>query len=800
MQSSQKIFPLPSLEAGSLALCAAGWLVVHNPLLAPSPTSDTLLTEVLAVRQEEDLCDAWQRLGAFPTLRAFSRRKYGLFPSQGSQRRSTAELIVEAGEVRWNHMRLGKVDTLFFQALPQEAQLRIAYETFGYRYIRWLERHCGVLLLSDDATVIRLFIPDGAPQPDIAVTWPLFVRRAFSLEELQKTFVLLLNSVLLSERGFSVPAMPIITQDQADILLALFLATLLAGERNIHWREQQLQQLRVDLAELSEASEEESIKEKRKAEEQREQVIAEERSQQERLLTLHARYDPALSRLHSLLTHLRTTDPRRARRLQQLAREYTGRATRQLKVTRDVLSMMMDRIEELLAYAPEISFLPAPILVQGYPPGHLRIASDSAQGVCYGCGSVIPTSHKRRKVEYTANKLVLRAPSQTLQSRPPQRMLGQVQPEVCGRCAVLSLTCPVKLADTGLVVSLREVFNGHTSSSSAVLRQARYLYEQRLQGLAVGELLTTAGRYLMIPCLEQAPDARPLIERMGGREYALLKVASLFPSDVLERFQVEALLGSDPLVLSSRHLLMIRLFLEVFGIHLDAFRTKQAQSKYAALADAIRSVERDQMIFALYRLVVAFLTQPRYSLTQRLRLEDGFTLYQEKLRMDGELTIAQRFRDVAGLTGILYAFISRARKPLQDAAQQSSSSRDPERELKKLIETADHPLHFTYEAAGTLLGQNAQLWRSAQTHFIYDEARRLLEEAPGISLQEREQLPTKEGENSALRFYYDDIREIYTLLYERRYTTEHAQRGFAYELKLSLYTCFPELRPGNLNA
>jgi hypothetical protein len=76
----------------------------------------------------------------------------------------------------------------------------------------------------------------------------------------------------------------------------------------------------------------------------------------------------------------------------------------------------------------------------------------------------------------------------------------------------------------------------------------------------------------------------------------------------------------------------------------------------------------------------------------------------------------------------------------------------------------------------------------------------LLEEAPGISLSEREQPPAEVGQDRYLRIYYDDIREIYTLLYERRYTTEHAQRGFAYELKLSLYTCFPELRPGNPNA
>jgi hypothetical protein len=693
------------LEEGSFARCAGAWLVRHNPLLAPSPNSDALLAAVLAARQEEELCDAWQRLGALSTLRAFSRRKHDLppFPHDfGGDRPAT--LLIEAGEVRWRNIRLGSLDTLFFQALPQEAQTRVTYETFGYRYLRWLEQQYGVLVLSDATAIIHLFVPDGVSQPDLTVAWPRFVHHAFSLEELQQTFVLLLNSVLLSGRGFSVPALPIVTQDQADVLLALLLATLQSREQDIRRREHRLKQLRADLAELSHPSENLSKNEGAR-EKQRAKMQKELEEGQAYLLTLHSRYDPALSRLHTLLLHLRANDAERAHRLQRLAQSYTSRATHQLKVTGAVFSKMVDRIEEWLALSPDTWFLPPPILGRELPHEHLRTASDSAQGVCYGCGSVIPALDKRRKVEYTANKLILRDPSQTLQSRPPKRMLGQVQPEVCGRCAVLSLTCPVKLVETGLVVSLREVPVRPSPSSQATARQAHYLYEHRLRALAVGEVLTTAGRYLMIPCTERAPDARPrlLIERMGRMEYALLKVASLFPGDVLERFQVEAFLGVDLVILSSRHLLVLRLFLEVFAIRPEAFGSEQAQSRYIALADAIRYVERDQVVFALYRLLGAFLTQPRYSFVQRLRLEDGFTLYEEQLRMDGELTIAQRFRDVAGLTGILYAFISHARKQLQNAAQQSSSSRDPERELKKLIEQVDHPLHFTYESAGLSL-------------------------------------------------------------------------------------------------
>ena len=107
----------------------------------------------------------------------------------------------------------------------------------------------------------------------------------------------------------------------------------------------------------------------------------------------------------------------------------------------------------------------------------------------------------------------------------------------------------------------------------------------------------------------------------------------------------------------------------------------------------------------------------------------------------------------------------------------------------------DHPLHFTYEAAGTLLGQMAQIWRSPQTYFIYDEAKRLLHEVAQISIDERETMPS--NEDPVLKLYYEDICKIYTGLFECRYPTEKEQRVFTYELKLSLYTHFPELRPGN---
>jgi len=764
-----------SLQLGPLAAC---WLAAHDPCL-PSATATPLLFDVMAHREERELIDTWRRLNALQTLRTFSRRKKDFEGSIAT--RSLVPIKLQRNEVWWKDVRLGWFETLFQRAIPQEAQTRVAYETFLYRFRCWLEEHCRILSLGTFDAITLLFIPDLLPSPDVTAEWQAFVRHAFSIQELQHTFVLLLNSIQLTDNGFSVPDLPIVTQDQADILLALLVETLQTSARRIQSLELEKNRHLSLLADLEQTHAETPAQ---ALEKQRLNAHAALAKLDTDLNDLHARYDQSLARLKALLAQLRITNPARAHRIHLLARGYTAQATRQLKVTGSIIELIVERIKELLALSPDDLFMPAPLLSRELPIEDMRVASDAARGVCYACGEGIPLTHKRYKKKYTASRLIFQDPSQTLQSRPPEGKLRQVQPEVCGRCAVLAMVCPVKMVDAGLVISLRE---------KGIPETAGHLYEHRLRGLTVGEQLTAAGRYLMIPCKERALDNKPLIKRLGRKEYALLKVAALFPADVLSRFQVEAFFGTDPILLKSRHLVTLRFLLDVFSIHFSSFRTKEDRPRYMALVDAIRYLERDHLVFALYRLMLGFQQQNTYSTTQRTQLEDGLKMYQERLEMDGETTIAQRFRDVVGLTGILYAFISRAKKTLQDTP--NSRQRDPNRELKKLIEQVDHPLHFTYEAAGTLRGQMAQIWRSPQTYFIYDEAKRLLHEVAQISIDERETMPS--NEDPVLKLYYEDICKIYTGLFECRYPTEKEQRDFTYELKLSLYTHFPELRPGN---
>lgn len=754
-------------EVLSLGILAAGWLAAHDPHLSSSPASTTLLTSVLARQQDADLIDTWQRLGADQSIRAFARQK-GAFARVRSE--TFAPVILRAGEVWWNDRCLGKLEYLFREALPQEAQVHLAYDTFLYRFGVWLERHCHIVIVAVSDAVITTFVPEAVSSPDIAAQWQAFVAEAFSAAELQKSFVLLLNSIILSDKGFSVPDVPLITQGQVDILIAFLYATL----KNIDIRLRLLDREANQLARTGNTSEQATHKLSK---------LNERRQKQ------HGNYDHALTRFKELLQQVERNQGReRVQQIRLYAGSFTPLAARQLKVTRNIIEKAVTRIETLLALPPDSFFALPPLLSRQMSVQPTRNAGDGAKNVCYACGRALAKPAQKRQTEaYSANKLILQAPSQTLQGH-----LLQVEPTVCPVCAALSLVCPLKLANTGLIVSLGEQRERATPRS---------LYEYQLRMLTTGEQNTAAGHYLMISCTEQGPKGKPLITPLGGKEYALLKVASLFTADVLARFQVEAFFGTDPVRLEQRHLIALRFLLEVFNIRLDSFRDEAGKQKYAAVADAIRYIERDQLIFAMYRLMVGLQLQT-YSTVQRTQLEDGLAIYKERLHMDQEIQLEYRLCDIAGLTGVLYAFISHARSELKpDNAPNGTASppgnRQRDRELKKLLEKVDNPNHFTYEAAGTLSGQTAQLWRSPQSYFIYDEAKRLLQEGGQVEIAERETLPAQ-GE-PVLKLYYDDICKIYAALFQRRYPTENARRDFTYELKLSLYSRFPELRPGKQN-
>lgn len=716
-------------------------LAVHAAVKADDNLRNSLIDAYGATEKRRILETTWRAINAHACLRQLAR---------GGNRSASAldlnQLQQRGDAFYWQGKEIGKLLTLYKPPLPEEWQARIAYESFLDRFVLYLQSCEQVLLLTDNDYYQCFFCCNDL---DVDGTWKQFVQTAFSIGELSKTFVALLNSVKLAESGgFSVLQVPILSKDQAKLLAGFYLASMNARVRGLKQLEQQIAEAKSRSHEKGKGNEEKVAKLEKKYKEQTDRYQDSIQS----MKALRAKYVGEFSDVV------------------QFAALYTPTARGQLKVTGQVVKKYVSETERLLnlssteyyQFRPLLSSDPKTLLTG-------RTTGDNPETSCYICGREIEDGDG-----FEANKIILPSPSQALQSKS-----AQISPVVCGTCASLAIASPIKIVNQSLVIRLRD-------------RETKnYLLEDHLRMFVLGELNVYAGRYVMLACAEKI-GKDSLMKEFSREPYALWKVATLFPADVFRTYLVEAIIEGAQVVLPGRHLAWLSAFMEIFVDLKTPYRLENDKSKLTAVKKSLRHIQHEEVIFAIYELTKAFLSERQggFSPVESSRLEDLRALHvwwlennpfeesERRSRMGDLINKARLFRDVAGLTGILYAFATRVRS--------EANPQQAEREVEKLLEKVDEPNHFIYDAAGGLQNVSARLWRGPDTHFIYDQAKVLLQEA-GIEVRE-----TSENGNSSLQVSFDDISKVYTHLFETRYRTEKDQREFTYQVKLSLYARFPE--------
>ncbi len=660
-----------------------------------------------------------------------------------------AEVTNDGKQVLWCNTSIGQIHTFYKTIFPQEAQARIAYEVFLDRFLGYIQRTKKVAVLHQGDTDVTLFVPEGVDF-GLMTTWDDFVDWTFSAEELRKSFVLLVNSIRLSDRGISTLSTPIVNANQALVLAAFYRANLLALERGDERRRRDLAQLRGELADA-------------KTEKERGEIGKKIAKLEGELETRMKRYGKAYEAMEAL----RQQFPDWVGLVEHIARQEMGeQASRQLKKRGNIVAKCVSEMKKLAQLVQvEKPFRPRPMLAEAPLDWGARGGGDASGEFCYTCGRRFGPKEEK----YKAGKFVFESPSQRLQSGG-----GQTEPQICATCAAVSFVSPIKTGSDRLVIRLRRPGD-----------DGRYLLEDQLRMLTLGQLNVVAGRYALIQAPEQVHRQRgrePLPKVMGRRQYALYKVATLFPPEVFRNYQVEVLIGGAEVALSSRHLSAARGLIEVFK--LDNRHWWEEKGKLNSVVRAIRHIEQEKVIFATYELLRGGLLRGnRFYITQGSRLE---TLYEDHWRwlMNEQPTEAQRFRDVAAMTGLLYAFCEYVRSQVREAGG------DVRIEVRKLIERAIDPFGFNYTAAGNTKSERATLFRNADLYFCFDQAKALLEELE-VDIAEREGV-TEKG-TATLVLYFDDVVKAYTYLFENRYPTPKAQRDFTYALRLSLHSRFPEL-------
>ncbi len=679
-----------------------------------------------------------RRLQAVKLLRILSRNRIS---ADNAPSADLPDLFQEKDTVYLSGKMLGKTIFLYRSTTPHEVQARIASEIFFETFFDLLAQSLQILLLNQSEMVVEIFVP-GEKDFQLDSVWGTACEQIFGIDNLRRTFVALMNSVKLTNRGFSALDVPIVNHQQAQILAAFNLHNLESLQKGDDRRRKQIVQLDNDQDEATNHKDKERIGKNR-------DKIAQE------LETREDRYGP----LYAKWGQIREERPMWSGQVRILTREFSPIAATQISKAGAKIGRAVGQIEELAKVTESGQMYVLPLLLSYQPqPQNVRPGGDSNTKVCYSCGSSI----EKGAPVFQANTFIFASPSQRLQSGG-----SQTQPNVCGACAALSFVSPIKLGEGRLVVRLH--LRGYETS---------LMLDEQLRMLALGEMNVVAGRYALLQANERIGNDS-IIDKLGGVQYAIYKVGSLFPPEVFEGYAAEITVGESRIILKSRHLAWMNRLSVVFNLKRYLWNDK---GEFAAFGRAIRYLEKDEVIFAIYELLKQNMVTLPLNRVRAVQLE---TLRSEQIRwltVDKEHTKAEFYRDVAGMTGLLYAFCNYVKGQFTGNEQRI--------EVRKLIERTTDPNQFIYTAAGNTGSEMATLYRSEDMHFSFDEVRRLLEWI-GVDVDSRED--RNDRAQPTLKLYLDDVVKAYTQFFETKYTRTKDQRDFIYALQLSLHARFPEL-------
>ncbi|WP_233222881.1 hypothetical protein [Chroococcidiopsis sp. CCALA 051] len=676
------------------------------------------------------------------------------------------------------------------------------------------------------------------------------------LPGLVQTFIQMLNSVTLSGRGFSTLDVPILTNEQSNVLAAWYFAVVRdVGERQNN-RQKQIYLLEKELAEFDlddktrraktkelqdklAMQDKETLKyteyfrksfgrsleeqnaalqelrqletrllqpsltkvEQRKLQKQqgklKETLIFSQGSTQQKLeLFKQSEGDPfKFVRLDE------QQNPDKFKQIYKIAKNFTKIATDQINSTRgDIFTQCIREMYRLLETEPNNS-LPQPLLTEEPILGEMRSPGDDSKEFCYSCGIKLDPKNARWQVL----RFMFERPSQRRQSAS-----SEGRPHICASCSALAFASPLKVTDESIILQLKSL-SGSTISELKIKDYLRMLTNK--------EMHLSAGRYLILSS-ERTNTGEIASQKMGQVQYALAKAASIFPVEVLADFEFWLITqGSQKILLANRHLILIKGLMDSYGqsiINADKDvnmtilgkrrpkpRKRPLQSIINAdkdvnmtLGDAIRYIQQDLPYLADY-----ILAKPT-NYSNVVETEKNRKKYWEMIRestMNKERQLWQKatlYEDVAALTGLTYAFAQSFKR----IASECLSKEDAERELSKLIEKVEDGHAFFYffcdyykpfeEVNRTIT--KVQFYRNPDCSFIYDRLKELLAKIE-VSISEREEID-KETQQARLNIFAEDITRVYDhFIHKKEYLAEKDWKNLTYNLKLSLYTRFPEL-------
>lgn len=739
------------------------------------------------------------------------------------------KFILDKNTVIFQGEEIGKIQILYKAPLPGELQARLSYESAIDRFVEYLQKRHKIVLLDESDYHVQVFIPGNSQSVEFNKYWDEFLTNvAFSiygdikykLPGLAQTFIVMLNSVTLAGRGFSTLEVPVLTQNQSDVLAAWYLAVVREVEKRQINRQKQIDSLQKQLenSELKEKernSKENKIKDLQGMQDKEakkyteyfrksfSKVLNEQKRIWEELTTIKSQLeDSGLKKaqinklqkqedklsneiifsqnsIEKKLTLLkqchgnpfefiyvdRKQNSEHFKNIIQIYKLFTKVATDQINSTRgDIFTQCILEMYRLLENAPND---PKPQALLSDKPRMMETRSpgDDSREFCYSCGVALDS----KKTKWKVARFMFERPSQRRQSSS-----SEDRPQICASCSALAFASPLKVTDESIILKLKSA-NSETEADKLKLKDY-------IRMLTNKEMHLSAGRYVVLAS-DKTSSGDVASQKLGQIQYALAKIASIFATEVLTDFKFDLVTqGSQEIYLRSRHLVFIKGLMECYGQSIIV-SGKEINMK---LGDAVRYVEQDLPFFADY--CIAKVANVNHS----LKLEQVRERYQELIELDKGLSKqmakkAKLYRDTTALTGLTYAFV----QSLENTTRKKMKPEDAEREMSKIIEKVDDAVAFCYYATlGDKKTVQARLYRNPENYFVYEQTKKLLEEQ--LKILEREETD-ESTQQTWLNLYADDVMKAYTHFAENGYGQDREWNELTYNLKLSLYTRFPEL-------
>lgn len=746
------------------------------------------------------------------------------------------QLDIQGSRVSCYGQGIGYIKILFKSPLPGELQARLAIESAIDRFLEYLLKVHQIVVLEESDRHVQLFIPNQIDQSSLNFDdlWKQFLEQValstygiqkYQLPGLSQTLIAMLKSVTLSGRGFSTLEIPILTQDQANVLAAWYFAVWRETKKRQDKRQQETitnLKNKLDQPELTEKERKTAIKHLQDAEamQLKETVKYSENFQKffGKLLEEHQTAYQELEILESKLNSKPSGIELKKLQKQQekltakivfsrefieekfelfkqvegnpldlvdrdrqqngdefaaivsIAKNFDKAATDQIAgVKGDIFAQCIIQMYRLLEIKKKNQFdpLPPPLLTE-QPSAHIRSPGDDNKEFCYSCGVTL----NNKTAQWQVLRFIFERPSQRRQSAS-----GEGRPHICDSCSALAFVSPLKLTDESIVVKLEPVRNRDEISSR---------FKDYLRMLTSKQLHLSAGKYIVLAS-DKTQSGDSAAQKLGQVQYALAKVASIFPAEVLTDFHFSLMVqSSESIPLASRHLIFIKGLMECYGQSIIT----SSKDFNLTLGDAIRYIQQDLPYLANYTITKAANT------SNALELEKIRVLYWQVIQadltlrgdsMDSGTQLSKRaklYRDVASLTGLTCAFASSMERLLQ-----AKDKDEREREISKLIEQVGDATSFCYYATlGVETTVQAKLWKNLDNYFIYQQTKDLL-----TTLGQADREVSDEAGKTWLQLYADDVGKAYTYFAENGYDNEKDWKELTYQLKLSLYTRFPEL-------